>query len=61
MVRPFAVPGGLMWDPFAGSGALLRAASEAGMDAVGCEIDPSENHLTNLACIKDEQLSFSEP
>jgi tRNA G10 N-methylase Trm11 len=37
MVRPFAVPGGLMIDPFAGSGALLRAAENAGMEAAGCE------------------------
>jgi DNA modification methylase len=40
VVRPFVVPGSIMWDPFAGSGALLRAAEEAGMDAVGCEINP---------------------
>lgn len=37
MVSPFAVPGGLMLDPFAGSGALCRAASEAGMTAIGFE------------------------
>ena len=32
-VRPFAVPGRFL-DPFAGSGALVRAAHECGMDAV---------------------------
>lgn len=37
MVRPFAVPGGLLLDPFAGSGVILRAAEEAGMRAVGYE------------------------
>jgi tRNA G10 N-methylase Trm11 len=34
-VAPFAVAGGLFLDPFAGGGALLRAAAAAGMRAVG--------------------------
>lgn len=37
VVRPFSVPGGLMIDPFAGSGALVNAAIDCGMDAVGFE------------------------
>lgn len=37
MVRPFTVPGALMIDPFAGSGALVNAAIDCGMDAVGFE------------------------
>lgn len=37
MVKPFAVAGGLMLDPFAGSGALLTAAEAHGMRAVGYE------------------------
>lgn len=37
MVRPFAVPGETMWDPFAGSGAILNAAEQCGMDAIGFE------------------------
>jgi len=37
MVRPFAVPGGIMLDPFAGSGAILKAAEEWGMAAIGYE------------------------
>jgi DNA modification methylase len=36
-VTPFAVPGGLFVDPFAGSGALVRAAAGAGMRTVGCD------------------------
>lgn len=40
MVKPFAVPGGVMLDPFAGSGAILRAAEECGMTAVGYEKNP---------------------
>lgn len=41
MVRPFAVPGGLMIDPFAGSGAIIRAAEACGMEALGYEKDPA--------------------
>jgi DNA modification methylase len=40
MIEPFAVPGGTMCDPFAGSGALARAAAAAGMDAIGIEKNP---------------------
>lgn len=40
MVKPFAIPGGLLLDPFAGSGAILRAAETNGMRAVGYEQNP---------------------
>lgn len=36
-VAPFALSGGTFLDPFAGSGALVEAASRAGMKAVGFE------------------------
>jgi len=36
-VRPFAVEGGLLLDPFAGSGAIPRAAERAGMRGIGFE------------------------
>jgi DNA modification methylase len=39
MVRPFATPGGLLLDPFAGSGAILRAGEECGMRAIGYELE----------------------
>jgi DNA modification methylase len=39
-VRPFAMSGGLFVDPFAGSGALIDAASRAGMRAIGCKRNP---------------------
>lgn len=45
MVAPYAVPGGLLLDPFAGSGAILHAADRAGMDAVGFEKDPREEEV----------------
>lgn len=41
-VAPFAVPGGVMLDPFAGSGALCQAAANAGMRAVGFELEGSD-------------------
>jgi DNA modification methylase len=40
MVAPFAVSGGLMLDPFAGSGVILSAADACGMRAVGFELNP---------------------
>lgn len=41
MVKPFAVPGELMIDPFAGSGAILKAGEACGMEAIGYEKGPS--------------------
>jgi 16S rRNA G966 N2-methylase RsmD len=41
-IAPFAAEGETMLDPFAGSGALLRAASARGMAALGFEQDPLE-------------------
>lgn len=40
MVQPFAVEGGLLLDPFAGSGAIIDAAHRAGMRGVGFEKTP---------------------
>lgn len=39
-VEPYALSGGSMLDPFAGSGALCYAASDLGMDALGFELEP---------------------
>jgi site-specific DNA-methyltransferase (adenine-specific) len=44
-VAPFAVPGGLCLDPFAGSGALPSAAARAGMRAIGFEREIAEARL----------------
>lgn len=38
-VAPFVIPGGLAFDPFAGSGALLDAAASRGMAAIGFDLD----------------------
>jgi DNA modification methylase len=37
MVEPYAVPGGLFLDPFAGSGAIVQAAAGCGMRTIGYE------------------------
>lgn len=37
VVQPYAVTGGLILDPFAGSGALLAAGERAGMTTIGYE------------------------
>ena len=40
MIAPFATPGELLLDPFAGSGAIVAAAERAGMEAIGFERNP---------------------
>lgn len=40
-VSPFAIPGGVFLDPFAGSGAIPAAADELGMNAHGFERRPT--------------------
>lgn len=40
-VTPFVVGGGVMLDPFAGSGALCKAAADYGMHAIGFEREES--------------------
>jgi len=45
-VAPYAVPGAVMLDPFAGSGMLCQAAEAAGMTAVGLELAPAPSDGT---------------
>ena len=40
MVSPFIVPQGLCLDPFAGSGKILTAAANRGMEAIGFDFKP---------------------
>jgi len=42
MVRPYAVRGGLLLDPFAGSGAILHAGEQFGMRSMGFEVNADE-------------------
>jgi 23S rRNA G2445 N2-methylase RlmL len=39
IIQLFTDPGGVVLDPFCGSGAFLEAARLCGRAAVGCEID----------------------
>lgn len=41
LVRLVTPPGGLILDPFAGSGTTLCAAALEGFDAIGIERDPT--------------------
>jgi DNA modification methylase len=43
LVAPYSVKGGLLLDPFAGSGAIVAAGMRAGMNAVGFEKNPPAN------------------
>jgi site-specific DNA-methyltransferase (adenine-specific) len=40
LVRLITPPGGVVLDPFAGSGTTLVAARAEGFDTIGCELDP---------------------
>lgn len=40
MIQNSTPPGGLVFDPFAGSGSTLIAAYDLGMNAVVVELDP---------------------
>ena len=40
LVRLVTPPGGVVLDPFAGSGSTLQAAVEEGFSAIGCEREP---------------------
>ena len=41
LVRLICPPGGLVLDPFAGSGTTLEAAHREGRDSIGVELDAS--------------------
>lgn len=51
-VRPFAVAGGRMLDPFCGSGRLVEAADDWDMEAIGYDLDPLAPHA--IDCDMDD-------
>jgi hypothetical protein len=63
MVRPFAVPGGTLLDPFAGSGEILRAAERAGMHGVGIDLrhgSAAPSGINPSSPIRPSVLRFSQ-
>ena len=40
LIRLVTPPGGIVLDPFAGSGSTLIAAQQEGFNGVGCELNP---------------------
>ncbi len=51
-VAPFAQPDGLAFDPFAGSGTLLVAAGDAGMNGLGIEFPESGSGFFEFSEVK---------
>ena len=48
LVRLIAPPGGVVLDPFMGSGSTGKAAMLEGFDFVGCELDPAHAEIAEL-------------
>jgi site-specific DNA-methyltransferase (adenine-specific) len=62
LIKLITPPGGVVLDPFNGSGSTGCAAVELGFDYIGCELDPAYVEITNkriLAWTKEENI-FSD-
>jgi site-specific DNA-methyltransferase (adenine-specific) len=51
LVRLIAPPGGVVLDPFMGSGSTGKAAMLEGFDFVGCELDPAHAEIAELRIV----------
>ena len=51
LVRLIAPPGGVVLDPFMGSGSTGKAAMLEGFDFVGCELDPVHAEIAELRIV----------
>lgn len=54
-------PGGLVLDPFAGSGTTLKVAKERGFTVIGCELDPHYVEVAARRCAETLPLMSSPP
>ncbi len=52
MVRTFCPPGGIVFDPFCGSGTTLAAALKSGRNAIGSDIRLSQCWIAKDRCIE---------
>jgi DNA modification methylase len=59
LVRLVTAPGGLVLDPFAGTGTTLQAALAEGMRAVGIEQDPDHAALARARLSTPMQLTLA--
>jgi adenine-specific DNA-methyltransferase len=56
LISAFCPPGGIVLDPFAGSGSTLVAAKQLGRRFIGFEIDP-QHHRTATARLEEMQAA----
>lgn len=59
LIRYSCPPGGIVFDPFMGSGSTLLAAKALGLRAVGCEIDPRHCD-TAVSRLSQQVFTFSK-
>jgi len=52
LVEVFTKAGGVVLDPFAGTGGIVLGAQMAGRIAVGCELDPLQVEAYRKACLE---------
>lgn len=57
LIKPSTSPGDFLWDPFGGSGSLVRAARNVGRSAIACEFDEF-NYQTALKKLNEEVGMF---
>lgn len=59
LIAAYAPPGGMVLDPFMGSGSTLRAARDFGLSAIGIEIE--ERYCRSAAARLRQRILFPRP